>query len=57
LLLGADLFDFDHGVYYTARDAAKRGSISGADTALAQLETAYPKRGKKAPSPTPPPAP
>lgn len=57
LLLGADLFDFDHGVYYTARDAAKRGSISGADTALAQLETAYPKRGKKAPSPAPPPAP
>jgi hypothetical protein len=57
LLLGADLFDFDHGVFYTARDAAKRGSIPGADTALAQLEAAYPKRGKKTPPPEPPPAP
>ena len=57
LLLGADLFDFDHGVFYTARDAAKRGSIPGADTALAQLEAAYPKRGKKTPPPESPPAP
>jgi hypothetical protein len=57
LLLGADLFDFDHGVFYTARDAAKRGSIPGADTALAQLDAAYPKRGKKTPPPEPPPAP
>lgn len=57
LLLGADLFDFDHGVFYTARDAAKRGSIPGADTALAQLEAAYPKRGKKTPPVEPPPAP
>jgi hypothetical protein len=57
LLLGADLFDFDHGVYYTARDAAKRGSIPGADTALAQLDAAYPQRGKKAPAPKPAPTP
>jgi hypothetical protein len=57
LLGGADLFDYDHGVFYTTRDAAKRGSIPGADTALAQMEAAYPRRGKKAPAPTPPPAP
>lgn len=50
-LLGADLFDFDHAVLYTARDAAKRGSIPGADTALATLEDAYPKKKPKAPTP------
>jgi hypothetical protein len=57
ILVGADLFDYDHGVFYTARDAVKRGSISGADTALDQMEAAYPRRGKKTPAPAPPPAP
>ncbi len=52
-LLGADLFDFDHAVLYSARDAAKRGNIPGADTALTTLEDAYPKKKAKA-TPTPP---
>ena len=47
-LLGADLFDFDHAVLYTARDAAKRGAIPGADSALTTLEDAYPKKKAKA---------
>jgi|GEM_PF-3721612 len=55
ILIGADLFDYDHGVFYTTRDAAKRGSIAGVDSALGQMEAAYPRRGKKAPAPPPAP--
>ncbi|MBL9133504.1 MAG: hypothetical protein JNG86_19995 [Verrucomicrobiaceae bacterium] len=54
ILAGADLFDYDHGVLNTARDAVKRGSIPGADAALDQMEEAYPRRGRRT---TPPPAP
>lgn len=56
LLMGADRFDFSHSILYSARDAAKRGNIPGADTALSSMEEVYPKRGKKT-TPTPPPAP
>lgn len=56
LLMGSDRFDFSHSILYSARDAAKRGNIPGADTALSSMEDVYPKRGKKTP-PTPPPAP